>query len=187
MSDTTLFRRRSACAIAAIAFLIAACGNAGTGSTPTPGAVATQPPATAAATEPGASGTPEAYKVELGNKAALGKFLTGDDGKTLYMFMPDADGKSACNTGCVDSWPPFTLDAGETVSGGDGVTGTFATITRDDGSTQVTYAGHPLYYFSGDQAAGDTTGQGLKDKWYVLGADGNPIKGSSSSGYKSSY
>jgi predicted lipoprotein with Yx(FWY)xxD motif len=194
MTDTTTRNRRSASAIAAIAFLMAACGSAGAGSTPTAGAVATQSPASPAATAPAASGpaasapgaseAAEAYEVELGDKASLGKFLTGEDGKTLYMFTPDADGKSACNTGCVDSWPPFTLDDGETVKGGDGVTGAFATITRDDGGKQVTYAGHPLYYFSGDQAKGDTNGQGLNGKWYVLGADGNPIKGSASSGYR---
>ncbi len=185
MSDTTQFRRRGAGAIAAIAFLIAACSNAGTGSTPTPAPVATQPAATTAATA-AESQSAEAYEVKLADNATLGKFLTGEDGKTLYMFTPDANGKSACNTGCVDSWPPFTLDTGETVKGDDGVTGAFATITRDDGKTQVTYAGHPLYYFSGDQAAGDINGQGLNSKWYVLGADGNPIMGAAATA-KSRY
>jgi predicted lipoprotein with Yx(FWY)xxD motif len=186
MSDTQ-FRRRGAGAVAAIAFLIAACSNAGTGSTPTPAAVATQPAATTAAATPAESESAEGYEVKLADDAKLGKILTGEDGKTLYMFTPDANGKSACNTGCIDSWPAFTLDTGETVKGDDGVTGAFATITRDDGKTQVTYAGHPLYYYSGDQAAGDTNGQGLFGKWYVLGADGNPIMGATSSGGKGSY
>jgi predicted lipoprotein with Yx(FWY)xxD motif len=52
----------------------------------------------------------------------------------------------------------------------------FGTITRADGTTQISFHGHPLYYFSGDQAAGDTHGQGIGGKWYVLGADGNPTK-----------
>jgi predicted lipoprotein with Yx(FWY)xxD motif len=169
--------RNRIAAFAASALLFAACSNAGTGTTATPGAAATQTPASTAATTPpsaGASQEAEAYEVELGD-AALGKFLTGEDGKTLYLFTPDTATTSACNTGCVDSWPPFTLEADETVKGGDGVAGTFGTITRKDGGTQVTYNGHPLYYFSGDQAAGDTNGQGLNSKWYVVGADGNAI------------
>ena len=52
----------------------------------------------------------------------------------------------------------------------------FSTITRDDGSKQVAFYGQPLYYFAADAAAGDVKGQGLNDKWYVVGADGTPIK-----------
>jgi predicted lipoprotein with Yx(FWY)xxD motif len=173
-----LINRNRIAALAASALLFAACSSAGTGATATPGTAATQPPASTAATTPpsaGASQGAEAYEVELGDNDKLGKFLTGEDGKTLYLFTPDTATTSACNTGCVDSWPPFTLDAGETVKGGEGVTGKFGTITRQDGATQVTYNSHPLYYFSGDQAAGDTNGQGLNSKWYVVGADGNAI------------
>jgi predicted lipoprotein with Yx(FWY)xxD motif len=173
-----LINRNRIAALAASALLFAACSSAGTGATATPGAAATQPPASTAATTPpaaGASQGAEAYEVELGDNDKLGKFLTGEDGKTLYMFTPDTATTSACNTGCVDSWPPFTLEAGETVKGGEGVTGKFGTITRQDGATQVTYNSHPLYYCSGDQAAGDTNGQGLNSKWYVVGANGNAI------------
>ena len=52
----------------------------------------------------------------------------------------------------------------------------FTTITRDDGATQIAFYGMPLYYFAADAAAGDVKGQGLNDKWYVIGADGTPIK-----------
>jgi predicted lipoprotein with Yx(FWY)xxD motif len=184
--DFNLITRNRVAALAATALLVAACGG---GTTPTPSPVATQAapstaPSAAASEAPSAeaSDAAEAYEVELGDNDKLGKFLTGEDGKTLYLFTPDADGKSACNAGCIDSWPAFTIEDGETVTGGDGVTGTFGTITRDDGSTQVTYAGHPLYYFTGDQAAGDVNGQGLGSKWYVVGADGNAIMKTAASG-----
>jgi predicted lipoprotein with Yx(FWY)xxD motif len=171
-------------ALAATALLFAACSNAGTGGAAT--TPATQTPATQAPATGAASAAPseeaEAYEVELGDTDALGKFLTGEDGKTLYLFTPDTTTKSNCNTGCIDKWPAFTVESGETVTGGDGVTGKFATITRDDGDTQVTYEGHPLYYFAGDKAAGDVNGEGLNSKWYVVGGDGKAIMSGTSSG-----
>ena len=185
MLQRNLISRKRIAALAASALLFAACSSAGTGATATPGTAATQPPASTAATTPpsaAASQGAEAYEVDLGNSSKLGKFLTGEDGKTLYLFTPDTATTSACNTGCVDSWPPFTLDAGETVKGGEGVTGKFGTITRQDGAMQVTYYSHPLYYYSGDQAAGDTNGQGLFSKWYVVDASGNAVKGAQASG-----
>jgi predicted lipoprotein with Yx(FWY)xxD motif len=174
--------------LAGAALLLAACSNAG-GATTAPTTGATQPAATAGATEgAGASGGAEAHEVELGDSDTLGQHLVGEDGKSLYLFTPDTTSASNCNGDCATSWPPFTLEDGETVKGGDGVTGTFATITREDGSVQVTYAGHPLYYFSGDQAAGDTNGQGLNDKWYLVKADGSAVSAApASSGGRYGY
>lgn len=192
MLELGLIRRNrlaTPAALVASALLFAACSNAGTGATTAPTTAATQPPpaATAGATAE-ASAEAEAYEVELADNDKLGKFLTGEDGKTLYLFTPDTTTASNCTGDCAATWPPFTLESGETVKGGDGVTGTFATIARQDGSTQVTYAGHPLYYYSGDTAAGDVNGQGLFNKWYVVGADGNAIMSSaSSSGGKGNY
>ena len=179
MHDTTnLIRRNRIGVLAASALLIAACGGGGATTAPTTAAATQVPPSTAPASEaPAASQAAEAYEVDLADSTKYGKFLTGEDGKTLYMFTPDTATTSACNTGCFDTWPPFTLEAGETVKGGDGVTGAFTTITRQDGSMQVVYAGHPLYYYSGDSAAGDTNGEGLFSKWYLLGADGSQIMG----------
>ena len=191
MQELSLIRRNRLAApagLAATALLFAACSNAGTGATTAPTTAATQPPpaATAEATAE-ASAEAEAYEVDLADNDKLGKFLTGEDGKTLYMFAPDTTTASNCNGDCAATWPPFTLESGETVKGGAGVTGTFATIARQDSSMQVTYAGHPLYYYSGDTAAGDVNGQGLFDKWHVVGADGNPIMGSASSSGKGNY
>jgi predicted lipoprotein with Yx(FWY)xxD motif len=181
--DTTnLIRRNRIGVLAATALLVAACGGGGATTAPTTPAATQAPPSIAPGSEaPGASQAAEAYEVELADSTKYGKFLTGEDGKTLYLFTPDTATTSACNTGCFDTWPPFTLESGETVKGGDGVTGAFTTITRQDGSTQVVYAGHPLYYYSGDSAAGDTNGEGLFSKWYLLGADGKAITGQTGS------
>jgi predicted lipoprotein with Yx(FWY)xxD motif len=183
--ELTLIRRIAG--FAAAALLFAACGNAGTGSTaaPTAAALSTAQATGGATAEP--SEDAEDYEVELADNDKLGEFLSGEDGRTLYTFTPDTTSASNCNGDCAANWPPFTLDAGETVEAGDGVTGTFATIARQDGTMQVTYAGHPLYYFAGDNAAGDVNGQGLNDKWYVVGADGNPVMSSGSSGGKGNY
>jgi predicted lipoprotein with Yx(FWY)xxD motif len=184
--DLTLIRRHVAwpAAIAASALLFAACSSAGTGSVtsaPATTTPATEAPASVAAS-PEASAAAGAYEVDLGSSGTYGKYLTGEDGKTLYLFTPDTTTASNCNAGCIEHWPAFTVESDETVKGGDGVTGTFATIKRADGTMQVTYGGHPLYYYEGDQAAGDTAGQGLFNKWYLVGADGNAIKGAASKG-----
>jgi predicted lipoprotein with Yx(FWY)xxD motif len=184
-----LTSRNRIAGLAASALLFAACSNAGTGATTTPTTGATQaPPSTAATAGPtagptaGASQGAEAYEVELGNSAKYGKFLTGEGGKTLYLFTPDTTSASNCNGDCAATWPPFTLEGEETVKGGAGVTGTFATIARQDGSMQVTYAGHPLYYYGADTAAGDTNGEGLFNKWYLIDASGSAVMGAKASG-----
>jgi predicted lipoprotein with Yx(FWY)xxD motif len=79
---------------------------------------------------------------------------------TVYQFSKDTkdSGKSACSGGCATTWPPLTVTAGATPTGDTGVSGKIGTITRDDGTVQVTYNGLPLYFFSGDKAVGDSNG-----------------------------
>ncbi len=104
--------------------------------------------------------------------SGLGEILADGDGMTLYLFVPDAQGESVCYDECAAAWPPLV---GE-VSAGDGVDAALlGTAERTDGSRQVTYHGWPLYYFAADAAPGDTSGQGLNDVWYVLGAAGDGI------------
>jgi predicted lipoprotein with Yx(FWY)xxD motif len=124
------------------------------------------PPASASASA--ASGTTYTLAVATG-AGSIGKYLTGEDGKTLYTFKKDTagGGTSACSGTCSTNWPAFTLDAGETAVGGAGATGTIATFTRADGKVQVTYNGAPLYYFAADTKAGDTNGQGVGGFWFV--------------------
>src|SRR5437660_5988074 len=118
-------------------------------------------------------------------KTSLGDVLTDAHGKTLYMLMKDANGKSTCNAGCASIWPALTVDGKPTA--GRGVKETaLGTITRDDGKTQVTYYGHPLYDYSGDSKAGDVKGQGIAGVWFAVTAEGTPAGSSSSSTTSSS-
>ena len=98
----------------------------------------------------------------------LGEFLAaGLGGKTLYTFTNDTEGVSNCSGDCLTNWPALTVGANIRLAGGEGVGGDLGTITRDDGSLQVTYNGMPLYFFKDDLAAGDTNGQGRGDVWFV--------------------
>jgi predicted lipoprotein with Yx(FWY)xxD motif len=107
-------------------------------------------------------------------KTSLGNILVGAEGRTLYLFTADKDTNSTCYEGCEEYWPPLTTS--RTPLGGDGIDASKLGIsTRTDGSTMVTYNGHPLYYFIKDSKAGDLAGQGYNDVWYVLDATGNAI------------
>lgn len=111
----------------------------------------------------------------------LGPILVDAEGMTLYAFTQDSADQSACTGGCADIWPPLTVE-GEPAAG-EGVTADMLGIlTRADGSMQVTYNGHPLYTYSEDAAPGDANGQGFGGSWYVVGPDGELIRGSSSDG-----
>jgi predicted lipoprotein with Yx(FWY)xxD motif len=97
--------------------------------------------------------------------------LTSATGRTLYSFAPDTSSKSVCNGTCAAYWPPVSGP----LKAGPGVTGTLATITRADGSTQETYDGHPLYTYIGDSAPGQDTGNNLNlngGLWLVVPVNG---------------
>lgn len=106
------------------------------------------------------------HTVKVAKSEKLGSYLTDAKGMTLYLFKKDSAGKSACAGGCVAKWPIYYREK-------VGVSGNlksedFATISRDDGQKQTTYKGMPLYYFAADKAAGDSTGQGVNDVWFVV-------------------
>lgn len=104
----------------------------------------------------------------------LGTFLTGADGLTLYYFTKDTTpGVSVCEGDCAVAWPPLTVPVGNWPAAGEGVTGVVGVAPRSDGTWQVTYDGRPLYYWKDDKAAGDTTGQGVGDVWYVADVNGS--------------
>jgi predicted lipoprotein with Yx(FWY)xxD motif len=162
---------------------LAACSNDSPSISPLAGG-------TSGATSSAASDTasPAATNATLVlSDSALGAILTDNEGNTVYQFAADKNGKSACYEGCDSTWPP--LEAKGTPTAGQGVDDSLlGTAERTDGITQVTYAGHPLYRYSGDRAPGDTNGQGIGDVWYVVAASGDPVggqggaSGSSSSG-----
>ena len=85
-------------------------------------------------------------------------------GATVYTFDKDVagSGKSACNGPCAQAWPPVAAQASDTASGD------WSIVTRDDGSKQWAYKGAPLYTFSKDAKAGDTTGDNFKNVWHVI-------------------
>jgi predicted lipoprotein with Yx(FWY)xxD motif len=109
----------------------------------------------------------------LANDPKLGDFLAGANGMTLYIYTKDIPGVSNCTGGCLANWPPLVA-TGDLLAA-PGIPGKLAFITRADGTTQATYNGMPLYYFSGDKAPGDTTGQGVGGVWYMMSPT-NPIK-----------
>jgi predicted lipoprotein with Yx(FWY)xxD motif len=165
--------------LAAFAFIGAACGDDDNGdadasptrsaASPTTGAAGTATSDDAAET-PAAGETPGAADGDttvLIADSSLGQILTDADGLTLYTFANDTadSGTSACTGGCVNAWPPAAV-TGEP-SGPDELTGELGTITRDDGTTQVTYNGLPLYRFVNDTAPGQTNGEGVGGLWTV--------------------
>ena len=86
---------------------------------------------------------------------------------TLYIFKNDTPDTSSCTGTCATNWPALTVAGGTAITGPTGAVGTFSLITRPEGTMQVAYDHQPLYYYAGDSAAGDTTGEGFSGKWYV--------------------
>ena len=110
-----------------------------------------------------ADGASEEIAYDAANQRFVGGMGSSNPGLSLYTFDSDlTTGGSACNGTCADNWPPLLVTDGE-VSMIPGV----GTVMRDDGDMQVTYQGRPLYFYVGDSAAGDTTGQGLGDVWWL--------------------
>ncbi len=169
-------RIRSVAAIGAVALLVAACSSSA-------GSATTAPTSGPSAAPSAASPATMEHTVGVGS-GAVGAYLIGPDGKTLYIFTPDSANTSTCVDGCAQAWPPLTVPSGTTPTGGDGVTGTLSTFARPDGTLQVAYDGAPLYFYSGDTAPGDTNGQGLNGKWFVASPSGEqPAASAATSAY----
>ena len=149
----------SAAVVPLVALAVAACGGGG--------AATASPPKTST----GASAT-------LGvASSSLGSILVNSTGRTLYLFKADVGAKSACTGACATAWPPL-LATGEPTAGTGLTASKLATITRSDGTQQVTYNGHPVYLFIKDKKPGQTTGQGVTAfgaAWYALTPAGNQI------------
>ena len=144
-------RRTIAALVLTAIFVVTACSASG-GSPGTSPAPASQGPASAAA---------GGVAIGTASSASLGTFLTGANGKTLYTHAGDGSNTSTCTGACATAWPPLTVAAGGQPTAGAGVTGKLGTLTRADGTMQVTSAGLPLYYWQGDAKPGDTTGDGV--------------------------
>jgi predicted lipoprotein with Yx(FWY)xxD motif len=99
--------------------------------------------------------------INLGTSSSLGQYLTASNGMTLYTYNNDTANTSNCSGSCATNWPPYTVQAGLNLAAVSGVSGKMGTISRADGSIQVTYNGMPLYFWANDVKSGDTTGQGV--------------------------
>jgi len=172
--------------VVAIGAIAAACSSGGGAATTAPSVAAptTAPSSAPASTEPSAAASESASPAAAGVSLALadtklGKVIVDGQGMTLYMFTPDEDagGKPTCVDQCASNWPALKADDAASVSAGTGLDATKITVVdRTDGGKQVKYGEYPLYYFAKDSAAGDVNGQGVAGKWYVVGADGEPMK-----------
>jgi predicted lipoprotein with Yx(FWY)xxD motif len=157
-------------ALGAVVLIAAACSSNSASSTTT-----TTKSATAATSRPAT--------VTLAKVGSLGTVLVSATGNTLYRLTEDSGGKSACTGGCATIWPPLTVPAGTTPVAGTGLAGRqLATITRADGTIQVTYKGMPLYTYSGDKSAGQATGQNVAGVWFAV----TPTSSASTAGAGSS-
>lgn len=135
-------------------------------------------------------GTPAAAgaaTVSVAN-SSRGQILVDGSGRTLYLFEADKAASSSCYDACIGVWPAV-VTTGQPAAGAGAKASLLGTTKRRDGTLEVVYNGHPLYYFSGDKMAGDVTGQGLSSfgaAWYVVSPGGTKIdtdSSPSSSGY----
>ena len=112
--------------------------------------------------------------------SSTGSFLTDGSGRAVYLWAKDSMNKSECSGACAGAWPPVTA-SGTVTASGSAKASDLGTITRSDGTKQVTYDGHPLYYFAGDSGPGTTSGQGndgFGAKWWLVAPSGTQITGS---------
>jgi predicted lipoprotein with Yx(FWY)xxD motif len=172
-----VFRMRTILTIAALAMGLAACANnssssAGAGGLYGGGGATSAPMATGAAA------------IQAAKVPGVGTVLTNSDGQTLYLFEADTGTTSTCSGECAANWPPVTTSGNATATMG-ATSSMLGTTTRDDGSTQVTYNGHPLYLYVGDTGPGTASGEGINafgGLWYAVTTTGDAAKGTSSNG-----
>jgi predicted lipoprotein with Yx(FWY)xxD motif len=110
-------------------------------------------------------------------KTRLGRILVDSKGITLYDFPPDRGTTSVCYDACAALWPPLLTNA-RPIAGAGVSASLLGTTRRKDGKLEVTYNGHPLYYFVSDRKRGQTTGQGVNQfggPWWVLTPAGKEI------------
>jgi predicted lipoprotein with Yx(FWY)xxD motif len=143
-------------------------GNGGGGAYGGGESTAASKPASSASAAPATS-------ISVSNLGGdVGKVLVDFEGFTLYYFEKDKGGESACYGACAQAWPPLTTEGAPEASGG-AIASKLGTTERRDGTTQVTYAGWPLYTYEADASPGEDNGTDVKSfgaSWYPLHADG---------------
>jgi predicted lipoprotein with Yx(FWY)xxD motif len=158
------FRISGVVAIVGVALVVAACGGGNSASS-------------SASNAPASSAAPSGATSVGTTSGADGKYLVGASGRALYLWKADPSGKSVCAGSCAKFWPPLTTSSAP-VAGGGVTASQLGTITRSNGQKQVTYDGHPLYYFALDKSKGQVTGQGSDNfgaKWWLVAPSGAAI------------
>ena len=151
--------RKTLMAVALLALV--SCGGSATQSTGSPAPTRAAPTAT----------------VAFASNPKLGQILVDGNGRTLYLFEADKGSSSTCYGACAAYWPPL-LTGGAPVAATGLNPSLVGTTKRTDGTTEVTYAGHPLYYVLTDHNPGDATGQAVNNfgaSWYVIGTNGSKV------------
>jgi predicted lipoprotein with Yx(FWY)xxD motif len=163
----------AACA-AGIALAATACSS-GSGSTGTAAPAASSATAQASGA---ASSSAAVITIGLASVSGIdGKFLASGQGRTMYLWEADKSSTSTCSGACAATWPPV-ITTGTPMAGSGIEQSLLGMSKRSDGTEQVTYNGHPLYYFAADTGAGMAKGQGSKEfgaDWYVVNAKGSKI------------
>jgi predicted lipoprotein with Yx(FWY)xxD motif len=167
---TSIGRDFSRGAVAAVLFLAVACGS-GTGAASA--SPSSQPSGSA-------SSDSSMHHVALDVLSSrFGQVVVDGQGRAIYLFAADKTSDSTCYDACATAWPPVLADKGAKVDAMHGTTASLTgTTTRRDGTVQVTYNGHPLYYFEGDKKPGEINCQGVVNfgaAWYVVDPNGNAI------------
>jgi predicted lipoprotein with Yx(FWY)xxD motif len=163
---------------------VAGCGSSNSTTNSTSATTTASPYARSTTSNASTTPAPAAAAVAIRTKHnKLGTILAaGAKRATVYLFEADKRAQSACSGDCTKVWPPVTVSSAPTAAGG-AVSADLGTITRTDGTKQVTYKGHPLYFYARDEDDEDAYGQGLKSfgaEWYVLAPSGKKVEGDES-------
>ncbi|ABK51803.1 Secreted repeat of unknown function [Acidothermus cellulolyticus 11B] len=193
---STAMRARRPIALAAVAFaalLTAGCSSSSYGGGSTASTSTAQAAGGGAASSGAASaGAASAGAAVVGTATGpLGTYLVDGRGMTLYLWDADRGTASTCYNACAKAWPPLLTNGAPTAAGGADAS-KLGVSKRTDGTTQVTYNGHPLYYFYKDTKPGEMAGQGSNGfgaPWWIVAPSGTPIitMPSSSGGYGYNY
>jgi predicted lipoprotein with Yx(FWY)xxD motif len=160
---------------ALVAGALAGCGSSSSSEKPASAAQTSAAYPTTATTSANRNTAPAAL-ITTKHSAKLGTILAyGPKRLTVYLFEGDHGGASSCTGACATAWPPVT---GTPQAGGTATSSALGTITRADGTKQVTYNGHPLYLFVKDKDDGDAYGQGVNAfgaSWYTMAPSGKKV------------
>jgi predicted lipoprotein with Yx(FWY)xxD motif len=155
---------------------------AGCGSTSSSSSSAASKPAASVSPAPASAGGAAIATA----KGSSGTYLASGSGRALYLWVADGPSRSSCAGNCAKAWPPL-LSHGKPVASGGVQAGELGTITRSDGTKQVTYRGQPLYFFVGDRGPGMVNGQGSNQfgaKWWLVAPSGSAITAGTQSSSK---